>query len=100
MSAVVEVTDIAILCGHRTKEEQDKAFGSGNSKLRYPFSRHNKFPSMAVDIAPFPIDWKDIAAFKRLAEIVKQKAAELEITVEWGGDWPSFKDYPHWELPK
>jgi peptidoglycan L-alanyl-D-glutamate endopeptidase CwlK len=98
MHAVIEEVDCTILCGHRTQDEQDKAFAAGNSKLRFPHSKHNKFPSRAVDVAPWPIDWKDIGAFRKLSEVVKRKAHELEIDIEWGGDWRSFKDYPHYEL--
>jgi peptidoglycan L-alanyl-D-glutamate endopeptidase CwlK len=34
-----------------------------------------------------------------LAPAMKQAAAELRIPIEWGGDWRSFKDGPHWQLP-
>ena len=97
MHEVIKVTDITILCGHRTKEEQEKAYKAGNSKLRYPASKHNKIPSLAVDCAPFPVSWEDIDSFKALAVIVKQKAKELGIEVEHGGDW-KMRDYPHWQI--
>lgn len=90
--------DISILCGHRGEEEQNEAFRNGNSKLQFPNSKHNSFPSVAVDIAPYPIDWKDIDRFKLLAVHIKYVAKELGIDIKWGGDWKSFKDYPHWEL--
>jgi peptidoglycan L-alanyl-D-glutamate endopeptidase CwlK len=98
MNEVIKHTDISILCGHRGEEEQNKAFNEGKSKVRFPFSKHNKTPSLAVDIAPYPIDWSDIQRFKDLAEIVKECAEKLDISVEWGGDWVKFKDYPHWQL--
>lgn len=41
-------------------------------------------------------DWP---LYHRLAPIVKQAAAELMISIEWGGDWKSFPDGPHWQLP-
>jgi peptidoglycan L-alanyl-D-glutamate endopeptidase CwlK len=31
---------------------------------------------------------------------MKQAAYELNIKIEWGGDWKSFKDGPHFQLPK
>lgn len=52
----------------------------------------------AVDIAPYPIDWKDLKRFKMLSEHIKKVARILNIQVAWGGDWKTFKDYPHWEL--
>ncbi len=54
----------------------------------------------AVDIAPFPIDWKNIQAFKNLAEHIKSVAKKLGIEINWGGDWRTFKDYPHFELKR
>ncbi|MEW5421381.1 peptidoglycan-binding protein [Amorphus sp. 3PC139-8] len=38
-------------------------------------------------------------AWRRLETAVKTAARELEVPVEWGGDWRTFKDYPHWQLP-
>lgn len=106
MERVLEVSphDITILCGARGKDEQLAAYKAGNSKLRWPKSKHNKTPSQAVDIAPWPIDWKDLNAFKEMAELVK--ATWDSFTIEekagwnlvWGGDWTTFLDYPHFEL--
>lgn len=33
------------------------------------------------------------------AKIVKQAAANVKVPVEWGGDWKTNKDGPHWQLP-
>jgi len=30
---------------------------------------------------------------------MKAAAQELEIAIEWGGDWQSFPDGPHFQLP-
>jgi peptidoglycan L-alanyl-D-glutamate endopeptidase CwlK len=100
--AVSKISNIQVICGHRGKEEQEIAVISGYSKLHYPKSKHNTDPSLAVDIAPHPIDWKDIDAFILLSEIVKQEADRQEIDniLVWGGDWRKFKDYPHWEIKK
>lgn len=90
--------DCIILCGFRNEADQNKAFDEGKSKLRWPKGNHNKQPSRAVDVAPFPLNWDDEQSFRDLAGIVKQQAACLGIKVNWGGDWHSFKDLPHWEL--
>ena len=95
---VIKEINCSIICGHRTAEEQEKAFKGGFSKVQFPNSKHNQMPSLAVDVAPYPIDWNDVAAFERLAEVVKRKAKELNIKVIWGGDWKRFVDRPHWEL--
>lgn len=110
--------DHTILCGHRTKEEQDKAYPQF-SKVQWPNSRHNSYPSEAVDAGPyFPeirnVDWTDAAAFARYAGYVVAVADELYFAgkighrVKWGGDWDmdgrtkdhSFVDSPHFELIK
>jgi hypothetical protein len=98
--------DFSIICGHRGKEEQNAAYARGDSQLRYPRSKHNLLPSLAVDIVPYPLDWKDIASFKELAVLIKEAWSELTLeeqggyTLSWGGDWKNFLDYPHWELRK
>ena len=63
-------------------------------------SRH--LTGHAVDLAPIvdnkvSWDWKH---FYPLAEAVKKAADEVKVKVEWGGDWKSFKDGPHWQLPR
>ncbi len=90
--------DFSILTGHRGQRDQDAAFARGASNLRFPQSKHNRRPSLAVDIAPWPLDWNDIEAFVRLGAHIKRVGAEIGVTVEWGGDWRRFKDYPHYEL--
>ncbi len=99
MHEVIKETDITILCGHRGEEEQEAAFNTGKSKLHYPYSKHNSFPSMAVDIAPYPIDWNDLESFRKLSVIVKEKAEELGINIEWGGEcFGKFVDMPHYQI--
>jgi len=94
---LIEKMDVTILCGHRGKEEQEQAFIAGNSKLRFPHSKHNKKPSLAIDIAPYPIDWKDIPRFMDMCSEIEKIAAELGIKIILGRDF-SFRDWPHVEL--
>jgi len=98
MNAAIEHYNFTVLCGHRGQEEQDAAYSKGTSKLKYPMSKHNKIPSLAVDIAPYPIEWRNTYKFEVLAHIVKGLAKEMNIDIVWGGDWKTFKDYPHYEL--
>lgn len=53
----------------------------------------------AVDLVPYPVDWKDLKKFKKISDAMQQAAKEMEVTLEWGGDWKKSKDYPHFELP-
>jgi peptidoglycan LD-endopeptidase CwlK len=48
---VIQGYDCTIVEGHRGKERQNRAFAEGKSKLKYPQSKHNKYPSLAVDAA-------------------------------------------------
>lgn len=94
---------IQVVCGYRTKEEQDRAFQLGNSKLLWPKSKHNKLPSLAMDIVPDPdrnpatIDWNNIDEFKKMLAVVEAKAKELNIKIRLGRDF-HFRDFPHIEL--
>lgn len=95
---VINHVDCSVLCGHRNKFDQDAAVAGGKSKARWPNSKHNAKPSLAVDVVPYPVDWDNINAFYEFAGRVKQKADELGIKVRWGGDFDGFFDGPHWEL--
>ena len=99
---VIKYVDCTVVCGRRGKDEQDAAFESGVSHVRWPNSKHNALPSLAVDICPYPIDWEDEARFIEFGCKVKEIAKRLEIKVSWGGDWADTfkgkKDYPHWEV--
>lgn len=113
---VIKEIDCTVIYGHRTPEEQFELFKKGRTRVdgwwtvtdkskvvtnldgTTKKSRHNYYPSKAVDVVPYPLDWNDIDSFKLLASVVKRKALELGIDVEWGGDWKSFKDYPHWQI--
>lgn len=94
---LIKEIDVSILCGHRTEYDQNKAYNNGNSKLKYPFSKHNKSPSLAMDVAPYPIDWQNIERFEDMCNRIERIAKDLGIKVRMGRDF-SFKDYPHVEL--
>lgn len=106
MNKVILYVDCMIICGYRNKEDQDKAFREGKSKLMYPHGKHNTMPSNAVDVAPYPLDWNDTHAFARLAGYIQAVADSMGIPIRWGGDWnrngktndERFRDFPHFEL--
>jgi len=101
----IKYVDFTIICGHRGEMEQNAAYDLGNSKLRYPKSKHNKIPSLAFDFIPYPFKgWSDTTDFIRVANFIKGIAVMLksygaiESSISYGGDWKNFKDYPHIEL--
>lgn len=104
--AVVETYDCSVIEGFRGKDEQDAAFHAGKSKLRFPESKHNQNPSLAVDVVPYPVDWNNTKQFYHFGGFVKAMAEMMGIEIRWGGDWDgdysfkdqSFHDLPHFEL--
>ena len=105
MLTVIKKTDFSVICGHRDANAQNLAYTQGRSKLKWPNSKHNKVPSEAVDIVPYPIDWEDISRFEKLGEIVIE-TWKTEIDEEdkggwelvWGKNFKGLVDYPHFEL--
>ena len=87
----------AVIEGLRTMKRQRELVMAGASKTMR--SRH--IHGFAVDIAPIigkKISW-DWPAFYPLATAIKKAAAAEGVALTWGGDWRTFKDGPHWELP-
>jgi hypothetical protein len=103
---VIKYADCTVLWGFRDKREQEKAFVEGKSKLHFPHSAHNRYPSRGIDLAPYPIDWSDIRRFYYFGGYVIGVAHRLEIPIRWGGDWDgdfqvkdqNFNDLVHFEL--
>lgn len=102
---VVKGFDCSIIEGYRTKEDQDKAFYAGTSKVKWPNGKHNQFPSLAVDVWPYPVPRTENGQIDDLSLVwdnfgryVLETAEKLGIAVIWGGNWESLVDKPHWEL--
>lgn len=109
MTEVIKHIDCSVICGYRNEADQNYAFLTGNSKLKYPNSKHNSSPSIAIDVAPFPIIWEGNNARERfhfLAGMILMVAAAKGYVVRWGGDWDrdgdvmdnKFDDLVHFEL--
>ena len=103
---VVKHFDCTVTCGFRSQVEQDEAYRTGRSQLQFPASNHNVYPSRAVDVIPYPVDWDDIDRFLLFIGFVKGVASQMGIKVRSGIDWDDdwnikehrFLDYPHFEL--
>ena len=85
--------DCSVIEGFRNAERQNMLYAKGYSQVHFPNSYHNRYPSRACDVCPYPIDWNNIERFKEFGGYVKKIAKQLYIYVEWGGDWKKFKDY-------
>lgn len=105
-TAVIEVYDFSVLEGHRSNERQAQLLRQNKTTLGPGESMHNRLPSLAVDLAPYPIDWDDRTRFFLLAGFMFQAAHNLGWKLRWGGDWDSdwvhtdqkFHDLPHFEV--
>jgi len=124
---IVTSFDCTIIEGHRGEKRQNEMFNTGKSKVRWPDSKHNRSPSLAVDVAPYiagrgipwpkkPTDWnnqyerdaymKDFNEFYYFVGFVMATANSLDISIRSGIDWDrdhdvtdqSFLDAPHFEL--
>lgn len=104
-----EVVDISLLSGYRGPDEQNELYASGASTLPWPQSKHNKLPSQAVDIAPYPYPTYEPKLWGALGYIAGRAMAiakEEGFQIRWGGDWDgdgdltdqSFDDLFHLEL--
>lgn len=51
-NTVIKILDHSIVTGFRTKAEQDKLYPRF-STVQWPNSKHNKYPSQAIDVAPY-----------------------------------------------
>jgi peptidoglycan LD-endopeptidase CwlK len=90
---------IKIISGLRTFEEQDALFAQGRTapgkivtQVKGGFSNHNF--GIAFDVGVFEGN-------KYLPESPKYKAVGVlgvELGLEWGGNWKTFVDTPHYQL--
>ena len=89
--------DFVVVEGVRTTEKQRQYVESGASKTMN--SRH--LTGHAVDLIAWvdrTVNWS-LVYYEKIAAAMKEAGRELGIPVEWGGDWKTFKDGPHFQLP-
>jgi len=89
--------DFIVTEGLRTPERQAQLIAAGASQTTK--SRH--LTGHAVDLAALvgtEVRW-DWPLYAKLAEVMKAAAAQEKVALEWGGDWKTLKDGPHFQLP-
>lgn len=90
--------DFMVTEGLRTPERQAALVRAGASRTRR--SRH--LTGHAVDVAAL-VDGqvqRDWPLYPRIAAAFKAAAARQGTAIVWGGDWPSLRDGPHFELDR
>ena len=93
----ISEVDFAVLEGVRSKTRQAQLFKEKATKTLN--SRH--LTGHAVDLGAYvagSIRW-DWPLYYRIADAMKSAAEELGTPLTWGGDWETFPDGPHFELP-
>jgi peptidoglycan L-alanyl-D-glutamate endopeptidase CwlK len=98
----ITLVDFTVLEGIRDAARQRVLVDSGASQTMN--SRH--IPGAdgygkAVDLGAWvddQVDWS-WPLYHKIAETMKTAANQVRVPIEWGGDWKSFKDGPHFQLP-
>ncbi|WP_127958061.1 M15 family metallopeptidase [Serratia microhaemolytica] len=89
--------DFAITEGRRSVARQRQLVASGKSQTMN--SRH--ITGHALDVVAYigkEVSW-EWKYYQQIAKAFKQAGAELAIPIEWGGQWQTLKDGPHFQLP-
>ena len=102
----ITYVDFSVIYGHRTEDEQNKIYKQGYSQLQWPESKHNYYPSHAIDFMPYPVNWNDRERFTLVGSVFKGLSIAMDIPIIWGGDWDNdgeladnnFDDLGHIEL--
>lgn len=86
--------------GTRDQATQDQLVAGGFSQTR----NSNHLTGNAIDLIPIVNGKPNADAapqhFAEVSRAMKQASTELGVNVGWGGDWKSFKDDAHFELPR
>lgn len=93
----ISTLDFTVLEGLRSLERQQALVEAGASQTLK--SRH--LTGHAVDLGAWvdgQVDWS-WPLYARIAGAMKMAAKEVNVPIEWGGDWITFKDGPHFQLP-
>lgn len=99
---VIDSYDFAVVDGYRDEFTQNKYYETGRSRLKFPNSKHNIYPSKAVDVCPYVegvgLVWDDNWMWNELAIRILQEGHRQGTRLRWGGTWKTFIDKPHFEL--
>lgn len=98
LAIVKTPVDFVVTEGLRTVARQKQLFAAGATRTMN--SRH--LTGHAVDVAALvggKVRW-DWPLYPRIADAFKEAAIIERVPIVWGGDWPRFRDGPHFELDR
>jgi hypothetical protein len=106
---LLHIADISLIEGHRSQVRQDLLYSQELTRVRWPNSKHNTDPSMAVDLQPYPkpqLESELREALSQIAGAMKMYALLHGYKIRWGGDWDrdgeitdnDFDDLFHFEI--
>lgn len=82
---VVLSRDCTVLEGHRGAQAQARAVAEGLCTEPWPSSPYNRYPSLAIRVAPHPYDPTDLPAIHGFAGFVQGVAEIMATPLYWGG---------------
>lgn len=103
---VADKYDTSIIEGHRSVERQLELYEQRPRVTHVKFGKHNVKPSMAIDMAPYPIDWSDEEQMVEFGYFVLGVYHGIGVPCRWGGDFDrdmewrdsTFFDLVHFEI--
>jgi len=121
MKKVIKIYDVSIIYGHRCSTQQFELYKKGRIEKKYNVkenywkivdkdkiltncdgydvkSKHNVKPSLAIDVAPYPLDWNNEYRFYYMAGLIQGVAFSMKINLKWGGKFMKLKDLCHFEI--
>jgi peptidoglycan LD-endopeptidase CwlK len=97
LSIRLSTVDFIVIEGKRSYQRQKYLLSK--NKTTTMNSRH--LTGHAIDVAAFvdgSVSW-NFEDYKKIAEAFFLASEILKIPVEWGGNWKTFVDGPHFQLP-
>jgi len=106
LNEIIKWRDCTVAWGHRGEKDQNEMFAKGLSRCKYPESKHNSDPSLAVDVYPYALGRMingdvegDEVLIDRFIGFAQAVAAIRGIPIKSASEWGSFKgDLGHWEV--
>lgn len=111
--------DFVVVQGRRTHDEQARLYGQGRTAAQMAAAglptvyaqpkvpkvtwtmKSNHLSGRAVDLAAYVdgrIVWAPTSLYAKIADAMAHAAIVEKVAVDWGGNWATTKDYPHFEL--